>query len=175
MWFKYPLAIVVFVVLAMIQNSILPHLWILGYVPNLIFILFFVQVFFEPQKEFEFGFWMAILAGALMDIFLPPYFGVSIICLLVIYCAVKTAQQLLSEVSEDFSIFSFIPMFSASFLIFGALVYFASILLGFQINFGLKIDVIISLILNLAAACIMFYIYRAIFIKERNDNQLKLL
>ena len=76
---KYTITTILFFVLSLIQSSFLPFFSIVGQIPNLVFILFYVILFFDNRGE---SFFWAILVGFLLDVFMPSYFGISIISLL---------------------------------------------------------------------------------------------
>jgi len=191
MWLKFLIIALLFFVAALMQVSFLPHFNIMGVVPNLVFILFFILIFFgEPadsdqgkQNEYYDIFFLVIVAGFFSDIFLHSYFGLSIIALSVVYYFKKLAVYFMGEVKDKYFIFYFIPIFLACFTLNDIILYLFSIFLSFfprsetpfagQFNFGLVI--LISLIYNLIFACVGFYIHKKISDFVNKNRQLKLL
>ena len=159
MWFKYFTLILLFCLIAILQSSIMIYFSILGFIPNIIFILFLVIIFFEEKNEYDLGFWSLVIAGFFMDILLPYFFGISLITLLIIYILEKFALHFLKEGSSRFTIFYFIPMFIGCFMIYNAILYLISLIFNFNISFQIN-SLIISSIYNLIFACIIFYTYK---------------
>jgi len=107
-WFLllYPLVI--------IQASFLPHLSVRGVTPDLIFIVIFLWIFLFP-KEKKFIYILSIAGGLLLENYsILPFFGLSVVALLLIILLVKK----LGSVMQGFSIFSLLIIFSAAFLCF---------------------------------------------------------
>ena len=169
-WIKYIIITLLFFCFALLQNSFFPYFNILGATPNLVFVLFFILICFEPPAQPE-GFFTAIIAGFFYDIFLPSFFGFSIIAFLVIYFLNKSAMHFLKDSQEKYRIFYFIPVFSAGFIINNLMLYGFSIIFRFHFNFSPVL--LISLLYSLIFACASFYIYRK-FNPGVPDNQLKL-
>ena len=177
MFFKYPITIFIFFILALFQNSFLPFFNVMGVVPNLIFILFFILTFFGKSNEYNKGFFTAIVAGFFLDLFLPFYFGLSIISLLIVYFLIKIIIYFLRDLpaqtgrQDKYLIFYFLSIFLFSFLVYNVL---SSLLFN---SFYLKLDfnktIFVSFLYNLIFACFGFYIYKFIK-KDSSDNQLKL-
>lgn len=169
MWFKYPIIILLFWLLAILQNSFFAY-----FSTNLIFILFFVIIFFENKKSYNMGFWVTIISGFFLDIFLPSYFGISIISLLIIYFLEKLTIHFLKDSQNKSPIFYFIPLFLICFIVYNSTLTLFALLLNFQFNFLLNIG-IFSLFINLVISCAGFYIYDKFIRKGRREDQLKLL
>ncbi len=185
MSFKYPIIILSFFILALLQNSFLPYFNIMGVVPNLIFILFFILIFFSVREKVEDnfnqyydGFFISIFAGFFLDIFSSIYLpdgrqvlGISIIYLLIVYLLVKISMYFLRERQDKYLIFYFLSIFLFSFFIYNI---FLNLLSN---NFSLALDfnraIFISFLYNLILAYSGFYIHKFIR-QEKNDNQLKL-
>ncbi len=162
-WVKYIIITLLFFLFAVLQTSFLPYFNIAGSTPSLIFILFFILIFFETPLSSE-GFFMAIIAGFFADIFLPSFFGLSIIAFLIIYLANKLAGHFLREGQEKYQIFYFIPVFLAGFAVYEFLLN----------NFNFGEGVLLSLAYSLFFACIGFYICKKLIGKSAADNQLRL-
>ena len=162
-----------FFILAIIQASFFPYFAIMGAVPNVVFALFFILIFFEEKQEYSVGFFTAILAGFFMDVFLPFYFGVSMIILLSIYFLQKLVVGFLKEGQDKYPILYFIPTFSACFILYYAAWYLVSLFSSIKLNFGFI--TLVSLAYTLVFACIGFYLYKKFFYKKDEGKQLKLL
>ncbi len=160
MWLKYPVLIVMFILGAIVQSSLWPYFAIAGVVPNLIFVLFFLIIFFEKKQEYILGFFMALLAGVLLDITMSLNFGVSIVSLLVIYIVYKMVSRFLKEAQGKNLVFYFAMVFSVAFL-------------GYQAVAGAS--TIPGLAYSLVVAIAIFYLYKNFGAKKSDDNQLKLL
>ena len=172
---NWPNYIVIFIVLfiaSLLQVSFFPYFAILGSVPNLVLVVFFLVIFFEPQQFYMQGSFTAIVAGLFLDIFLPSQFGVSIVSLLGIYLLNKLMHYLLREGKDAYAIFYFIGTFAVSFILYEILLYIFSLFFPFE-HSSLLIWVI-SLPYSLAFVCIGFYGTKQLFSKSF-DNQLKLL
>lgn len=165
---------------AVVQNSFLPYFNLIGVIPNFIFILFFILIFFKNKNEYAEGFFIAILAGFFLDILSPFYlpagrqvFGVSIIFMLIVYFLEKFTVHFLKEGMDKYPIFYFIPLFLICFLFFNIFSYLFLILLNF--GFSIKWDIIFVSLYNLIFALPSFYFYKKFINKNNQDNQLKLL
>ena len=184
MLFKYPIIIFIFFILAIIQNSFMPFFNVMGTVPNLVFILFFILTFFEESSEYhsssqvsqseiweDKGFFIAIIAGFFLDIFSPFYFGLSIISPLIIYLLIKVIIHFLRKWQDKYLIFYFLFIFLFSFFVYNV---FSNLLSN---SFHLKLDfnktIFVSLLYNLIFIYFGFYVYKFIK-KDSSDSQLKL-
>ncbi len=172
MWLKYAIIFFLFFIFTIIQASFLPYFNIKGSLINLNFILFFILIFFESKNEYKIGFFTVIIDGFFLDLFLPFYFGISIISLLVVYFLEKFTIHFLKEGQDKYPLSYFIPIFSISFIFYNILLYL--LLMLFHLSFNLGFNTVISLIYNLFFAVIGFYIYKKIANKNIADNQLKL-
>ena len=172
MWFKYPIIIVLFLFLSILQNSFLQYFRI-GIGLDLVFIMFFILIFFEEKGSYDIGFWSSIIAGFFLDIFSLNYFGLSIIVLLVIYSLEKLSVYLIRQRDYKFSILSFTYLFLASFLLYIILSYFIYPLLGSRSEFSFNFGNLFGIIYNLVFAYIGFYAYRKFILSEKN-SQLRL-
>lgn len=182
MWFKYLIIIVLFWFFAVLQNSFLPYFSIMGQIPNFVFILFFLLVFFDTfshkalagqrkLNEYYQGFFAIIIAGFFLDVFLPLSFGFSIIALLIIYLFVKIVNYFFQKSQNIYAVIYFIVLFSICFFLYNLLWYVSSLAFHFQFPFGWNIT--ISLLYSLVFASLAFFIYKK-FINNDPDNQLKL-
>lgn len=194
MWLKYPIIIFIFFIASLFQVSFLPHFGIMGGIPDFIFILFFILIFFNPPShetsarqrkpnEYYYAFFLVIVAGFFSDVFLPSYFGISMISFLVVYYFKKLIVYFMKEVKDKYFIFYFIPIFSLCFILNAVILYLFSIFLLFLPRSGIpfvgQFDlgpiILIRLVYSLVFACIGFYIYEKISNFLNKDRQLKLL
>ena len=167
----YLLASIVFFLLALFQNSFLPYFSILGQTPNLVLIAFVLLVFFEKPDQYLQGFFLVILAGFLLDVFLPYIFGISIAVLLMIYFLIKLTSYFFQKSQTTYIVLYFLVIFSLGFILHEAVFFLFSKILNFPFNIHLSL--VIKLIYNLVFATFGFYLYRAIS-ESNHNNQLKL-
>ena len=116
-WVGYLVAIVFFYVSALLQNSFFTHFTWAGAGPNIIFSLFFILLFFGRKNNF-YLFFLAVLAGVFLDIFLFTYFGTSIVALFIIGMFSKKTQISLKEGENNYSLVSFILIFSVALALY---------------------------------------------------------
>lgn len=155
MFLRYLTIAVLFFLFSLLQVSFLPYLGVAGSSINLVFILFFIVIFFDKNRE---GFFVALIAGFFLDVFLPSYFGISMVVLLLIYLIKEMVVYFLKESREKFSIIYFIIMFSSLLIAYYFLMYFA--LLAFGFSFNVNRNIIMSLVINALFAYLGFYIYK---------------
>ncbi len=160
---------------AILQSSFFPSLSILGNIPNLVFILFFIIIFFEGKNDYDLGFWSAIIAGFFLDNLILSYFGVAIVSLLVIYFLEKLTMHFIKEQQSKTLIVFFASLFLISYIVFNFTVYVFSVLIDFQFNFSFDSSTIYLLFYSLVIACFGFYIYKFFIKKYKDEKQLKLL
>ena len=178
---KLLIIIVLFSFFAILQNSFFTYFSVMGSSVNLVFILFFILTFFYNisagvKESDSYILLLAVVAGFFLDLFLPIYFGISIISLLIIYSMEKFITHLMVRNIEKNLIFYFICMFSLSFMVYQILLYVSLKLLGVHfLELNLSVHTFVYLIYNLCFACIGFYIYKKFFHGVANNNQLKLL
>jgi len=162
MWKKIIIAIILFYFFALLQNSFLAHFNLFGAVPNLVFILFFLLVFFAKRGEIYQVIFFAIIDGIFLDIFSYSYIGPSLALLLIIAFLIKKSQSLLQNREDKYPFVYFLPLFLVCFLIYNIVL----------INFS--VEIIFSIIYNVLAAAIFFYIYRRFFYREADGRQMRL-
>lgn len=168
-WIKYFIIAFLFFIFSLIQASFFPYFNIWGATPNLVFILFSLLIFFDAKEQ---GFFYAIFAGLLSDIFLLSYFGVAIISFLIIYSIQRLTVYFIKNKSQ-YAVFYFMIIFSVNFILYNILIYLFSIIFNFPFNFGWII--IVSLLYNLIIALPGFYVYKMLTKTDYTENQLKLL
>lgn len=186
MWIKYPILILAFYFLALFQASFFAHFSVLGIVPNFVFIFFFLIVFLSvadsisaPKlgpKIFWKNLFYAILAGFFLDLFYFPFFGASIISLVIISVSAQKIFSSLREQKDKYPLNYFLILFLGSFLFYeiaSALsVYFISNGKFFLINFGWVF--VFKIMYNLLVAFVGFYICKYLQKLYASNRQLKL-
>lgn len=172
MFILYLFVIALFYFFAILQNSFLIHFSMLGSVPNLVLILFFLLIFFEEKDNYFIPIFYAIGAGLILDLFFSIYFGVSMFIFLIIVFMIKIARKTLQERDNNFPFIYFLPLFTISLIIYNSLqrlfisnFNFAKVLLIF--NQGL----IFEIIYNLIVVSIAFYFFKKLL--KLNEGKLR--
>lgn len=169
MWLKYPILFLIFYFLALFQASFFAHFSIFGIVPNFVFIFFFLIVFLSvadsisaPKlgpKIFWDNLFCAILAGFFLDLFYFPFFGASIILLVIISVLTPRIFSSLREGKDKYPLNYFLILFIGSFLFYEIAsafsTYFISVGSIFMIN--LSWIFVFKIIYNLLFATAGFY------------------
>jgi len=169
MWKKLLIIFFSFYIFALLQNSFLTYFNFFGAVPNLVFILFFLLAYFEKGDNYQIIF-LALIAGAFLDIFSYSYLGPSIVSLMIVGFLLKKSQALLKNREDNYPFFYFLPLFAIFLLVYNL---FLSLCLHFfdpsrlAVNFGFG-DVFM-IIYNMVLASAAFYIYKKCqrFIKSK--------
>ena len=166
MFIAFLIIFFIFYFFAILQSSFLVHFGLFGAVPNLIFILFFLLLFFEHKSAYYKVIFYAIIAGLFLDLLASTYFGISIALLLIIGLLVKNAQNMLRENRNDeFPIIYFLPLFIISLLVYDLILNpFTSF------NLGFASEIVYSAIV----AVVGYYIYKKIIGPGADDRQLRL-
>ena len=145
------------------------HFNFFGAVPNLVFALFFLLVFFSsPIKNFEGDkeknktyqiIFIAASAGIFLDVFSFTYIGPSITLLIIIGILLKKTQTLLKNRKDNYPFVYFLPLFIifllAYKLLLGLYLYFLD---PNKIIINLGIETIFEVIYSLLIASVLFYI-----------------
>jgi len=159
---KHLIIFILFYFFAVLQNSFFVHFNLFGAVPNLVFILFCLVVFYEDKKSYIQLIAYSILAGLLLDFYLQTYFGTSIVLLLVLGFCIKKSTLMLQERRDDkFPIIYFLPLFIVSLMVYDLAV-------------GSTGGLIAKIIYNLVAGAVAFYLYKKFISANVEDRQLKL-
>lgn len=162
MWQKYLVITILFYLFTIFQNSFFAHFKFLGSVPNLVFILFFLLIFFDKNINYEVVLFAGI-AGILLDISSFAYLGPSIVLLLITGFLFKKTQLLLKNMEDSFPLIYFLPLFLFHFILYNILMM---IYLRFWdtshtlISFDLKF--IAGIAYNLFFALLGFWIFKKI-------------
>ena len=162
MWIKYLLIIILFYLFAILQTSFFIYFTLFGSVPNLIFILFFILIFFSNKNSYYSAIFFAILAGLFLDIFSVSNLGISIIVLTAIGLIVKKILSLLKEQNEDYPFVYFFVLFLSSLIIYNLLLQ----------NFTIRLNLTFlpEIIYNSIIAILGFWICKK-FCKQNNVRQ----
>lgn len=125
---KYLILIIFLYLLAIFQESFLSHFAFLGTVPNLVLISLFFLIFFEKRENsesFNFGVFLAVLAGIILDLLSSFPFGIFTFSLTLSSILVKKLSQILqrSNILSLFFLFLIYFLSYKTFLIFGNLLF----------------------------------------------------
>ncbi len=169
MWQKPVIIILLFYFFVLLQNSFFTHFNLFGAIPNLVFILFFLLVFFEGRSKGFLAhsetnyqvFFIAAIAGIFLDIFSYTYIGPSIVILIMVGFLLKKIQSLLKNKEDKNPFVYFLPLFLVSLLLYGILsgLYF-HFLDPNKIITSFGIGTILTIIYNLLIVSVLFYIYK---------------
>lgn len=155
MWIKLLIVSLFFYLLGIIQTSFLVHFNLVGTVPNLIFILFAVVIFFSAFREssltFE-DFFLSVIAGLFLDALSSTFFGLSIISFLITAFIIKQSISQLEKSSQKYPVTYFAPIFVISFIIF-------SLLLPLVLP-SLSWVFLVEVMYNLIFALFFFYVFK---------------
>jgi len=165
--FKYPIIIFLFLLFALLQMSFLPSIALFNEIPNLIFILFFILMFFGEKEALL----MAVIAGFSLDLLYFSHFGLSILTLVIIFLLQKASDHFFEKGSQENLIFYFIPSFLVQYGAYTGLWYLFSRIFDFE--FAVGISFIMGLGYNLLFALAGFYLYQKV-VPSANEKQLKL-
>lgn len=167
MWQKFLIATILFYIFAILQNSFIAHFSFLGAMPNLLFVLFFLLIFFEGKNK-TYAVFVSILAGLFLDIFSYNYLGPSIILLLVINFLLKKTKLMLRNTEEKYPFVYFLPLFVIYLLIYDL---FVALYVYFIDSKGIitqtGLQEVFSVIYSTMVAFIFFYVYKN-FLKKVN-------
>ncbi len=165
------LLLIIFFAAAIIQASFLPLFAVFGAVPNLLFIIFFLVIFFEPQQQYQTGFFAAIVAGLLSDVY-GTYFGVSVVIFLLVYFFKKAVGHFMKE-SSGKTVSNYMLLFVICLVLHIILFSLASLVAAAPSV--IAFSTVIAILYSALVAVVGFYIARALFFAKEPDNQLKLL
>jgi hypothetical protein len=157
MWFKYPLLILFFILLALAQVSFLSRLSIAG---NLVFVLFFLLVFFEKPSHYIQGVAATMAAGILLDIFGSFAFGPAIVSLFCVYSLIKLTGYFLRERQGNYLFLYFMSMFLVSLALYDLLYALGISSFHSTITFNLTYALGLACNAILASAGFLLYPYR---------------
>ena len=170
---RYGVIILIFFVLALLQASFLPYFNILGAIPGLVFILFFLLLFFQREREFRQDFLGAIVAGFLMDMYSSFPFGFHIASLIAI-CLINTgADYFVKDSQGKHQLLYFTGFFAFYFAVNQALLFGFLRIFGMDFHFD-TVTIFITLAYSLPFAIIGFYGYKKLANQVVQDSQLKL-
>lgn len=153
MWIKLLIITILFYILALIQNSFFVHFNILGAVPNFIFILFFILIFFSSREKIYSweNLFYSFVAGFFLDIFYFSYFGRAFAVLMLISLIVKKLFSFLKQRKDKYPVIYFVPLFLIFFIIYDVLT---------GIGWHMFWLFLIKIAYNLIFAILGFYVYK---------------
>lgn len=168
--YKIIILVLLFCFFILLQNSFFIHLSIYGAVPNFVLILVCLVSFFSYHGNTKLDknyyekyddIFLIIIAGFLTDIFSSSFFGASALYFLIIYFFIMGSVNLLRNVSEDYRIVYFVPIFIISLILYN---FLSQILPYFRDSadfsfFSSVPFLLISVFYNLVFAVIGFYIF----------------
>jgi len=162
------LSIIIFYFFALLQNSFFVYLDFFGAVPNFIFIIFFLFVFFSNKKSYFKTIFYAITAGIFLDILSINKIGVSVALLIIIGLLIKKMQSLLKDQKDAHPFAYFVILFCVSYIFYYLLlqIYFYFILKYILISFNFKF--LFEILYSLIFAIVGYSIYKN-FIIKKND------
>lgn len=178
MWLKHIIVFILLYFFALLQNSFFAHYKFFGIVPNLVFSLFFLIVFFSERSRQVFNWqivFYALVAGLLMDIFTSSYLGVSVILLILIGFLLKITQALLKEDKSEFPFVSFLMLYIGWLLVFDVLnMFYLRFIDPSQAPLFIDWRFFAGKAYNLFFAAIIFWIYKRLLQLSNDDRQLTL-
>ena len=167
MWLRLLIIFLLIGFLGILQNSFLVHFNIIGAIPNLIFILFFLVVFFEESERYIQGIFSAIAVGFFLDILSSSYFGIAIVLLLIFVFIIKHLLSLLKKTKDKYPVVYFAPLFVLFFIVFNLFLTIAIYFLNSeQIMSRLSWVFLINIVYNLVFAIFGFYIFKTLKLYE---------
>jgi cell shape-determining protein MreD len=161
-WFWSIIIFPLFYFFAILQTSFLIYFNLFGSIPNLIFVLFFISIFYTPKNNYYFIIFVGLLAGIFLDIISISQFGISIILLIIIGLLIKKIQFLLKDNDNGYSLFYFLVIFLGSLLIYNL------VLQNLSINL---INSLIELVYSSVFAIFGFFIVKKV-LKNRKSNKI---
>lgn len=163
---KLLIIILLFYLLILFEYNFILHFSLFGIIPNLVFILFSLLIFFEKEENTSLFVFYALIAGMFTDIFSFNYIGPSIISLAIAGLLFKKTQLALKNTSQDYPFSYFLPLFTVFLLAYKLLIdlylYFFE---SFSVQNFLGWDLILYLICNAIIASAGYYIYKKFFFK----------
>lgn len=157
------ITIFLFYFFAILQSSFFAHFNLFGAVPNFVFILFFLSVFFASKRINYIIIIYAIIAGLLLDLSSYKFLGLSAVLLIAIAYFEKKLQTSLKERDDKASFVYFSPIFLICLVAYELLIIIClrfldsgQTLQGFDWRF------LAGIIYNLFFAIIGFWIFKKI-------------
>lgn len=163
---KLLIIVLLFYFFILLKDSFLMHFSLFGVVPNLVFILFSLLVFFEKKDSNLLIIFYALIAGLLTDIFSYSHIGPAVISLIVIGLLFKKVQLSLKNTSESYPLSYFLSLFTIFLLTYKLLI--ATYLYFYNSEKIINIfgwDLVFYLIYNALVATVGYYIYKKYFFK----------
>jgi len=176
---KCSIVAALFLLAALVQANFLSHLTVMGIAPDLVFVIFFTLIFFEPSSHkastghrksnrYYEGVFYTVAAGLILDLYSVQPFGMALASLLAIYIITKISSYFLKENRHQFPVFYFVPVFLLALVLYTGIF---ELLTNFRYaTFFVDKSTTISGLYNAGFALAAFYLYPA-----RAPKQLKLL
>jgi rod shape-determining protein MreD len=141
--------IILFYFFALLQNSFFVYFNFFGAVPNFLFVLFFIYIFFSKKEDYLKTILIAILAGFFLDILSVNKIGVSVVFLIIISLIIKKIKSLLKDQEDNYPFGHFVVLFLISFILYyfslEAFFYLTAKYVFVSIDFKLLFEILYSL------------------------------
>ena len=112
------------------------------------------------------------MAGVLLDVFSPYYFGAAISALLLVFMIISVTIESLKQIQDRYLFIYFILIFIACFIFYNIVLYLFLHIADISININQRHGV--ELTYNLVIASLGFFLYKILFVKNTPNRQLKL-
>lgn len=145
-------------IFASLQVGFLPNYSFFGAVPNLVFVLFFLVIFFSNEKYGLYQALYSLFFGILIDMFSNPYkfIGVYLILFLIMGFALKKLQRFFFSSFDRFPLDQFIFLF----------LFFCAIFEFTQFEFLLSNIFWLTIACSFVFSLLGFYIFKSKYAKE---------
>ncbi len=168
-WLWPILTIILFYFFALLQNSFFVYLSFFGAVPNFLFIIFFLFVFFSKKDSYLKTIFYATTAGIFLDIFSINKIGVSVALLIIIGLLIKKTQSLLKDQKDAHPFTYFVIIFLISFVCYYIFLqiylYFIAKYILIDFNFKFLFEILYSLFF----AIVGYFVCKKFVKLEKND------
>ena len=181
---------VLFFLLSIAQVAFVGHINLMGTVPNLIFIFFFLLIFFQnPSPDYHTrsdqsfledllrpeALIIIILGGFFLDVVSLNAMGQAAVVLAVIYFLIKVLFYFLHERQDKHPLIYFVPLFLLFFFGYQGTLYLAGYLAHNPVTvFSLSPEYFIGICYNLLVAVIGFLAYKVVEKYQNTHRQLTL-
>ena len=161
MWQKYLPAVLIFFILAVMQNSFFSHFAFFGSTPNLVFIFFILLVFFSGRHSSGEIIIYSFLGGFFADIYSYNFLGTSAILFMLSGFLAKKAQNSLLTASGETSFEYFAPIYAGAFVFFLAISWALGNITNIkQVNLVFDMRFFALLIYNFLSAVAGYFIFK---------------
>lgn len=177
MWEKPLIVIIMFYFFALLQSSFFVHFNLFGAVPNLVFVLFFLLLFFEQPGSFapfSKGFdaiFLALVGGFFLDVFSFAYLGPSVAIFLIIGALLIKIKKILKATQDPYPFYFFLPLFFVFLVTYNVLISVFYYFAGFSKMLIVFNSVTVwSLIYNIFIAVVAFLVYKSISSRKKSSK-----